>query len=88
MDGEFIADMLIPLSPKEAKDRIRDSGGKIGLKEEFAWKNRGHHFTCKHWDKDSKQCTAYERRPNMCRKYPYGTKCHKCGIVAGVPLGD
>lgn len=32
-------------------------------------------YTCKHYDADSGNCTAYDSRPQMCREYPYGRPC-------------
>ena len=35
------------------------------------------HFTCKHFDKEKRICTAYEKRPGFCKRY--GEFCaHKC----------
>jgi uncharacterized protein len=30
---------------------------------------------CKLFDRDTRRCSVYEARPNVCRKYPYGDKC-------------
>jgi uncharacterized protein len=30
---------------------------------------------CRFFDRKKRQCTVYEARPNVCRKYPYGNKC-------------
>ena len=30
---------------------------------------------CKLFDRDTRKCSAYEARPNVCRKYPYGNNC-------------
>jgi Fe-S-cluster containining protein len=68
LDGPFIADMLIPLSPKEARERAGRFGG--ALDRTFPWKLRGHYFTCRHWDEQSRLCTVYEQRPTMCIRYP------------------
>ena len=34
-----------------------------------------HHYTCKHFDSETNNCTDYENRPEMCRNYPYGDPC-------------
>jgi Fe-S-cluster containining protein len=38
-----------------------------------------HHYTCKHYDRDTKLCTIYENRPLMCRNYPNGHACRYPG---------
>ena len=74
LDGPFIADMVIPLSPKEARERARRFGG--ARDRTFPWKLRGHYFACRHWDEESRLCTVYEQRPRMCSGYPYeGAPC-------------
>jgi Fe-S-cluster containining protein len=30
---------------------------------------------CHLFDRDKRQCTVYEARPHVCRKYPYGNTC-------------
>ena len=30
---------------------------------------------CQFFDRDERRCTVYQARPNVCRKYPYGTQC-------------
>lgn len=86
-DGEQIADMIIPLTPKEARERYERFAGKPT--NAFPWKWRGHHFTCKNWDEETRLCRIYEDRPMMCRDYPYGQECqHGCGYCGGVPTDD
>ena len=70
-DGAFIADMVIPLSPKEARERSQRFGGNL----EGPWKLRGHYFACRHWDEQTRLCTVYDQRPRMCSGYPYGERC-------------
>jgi Fe-S-cluster containining protein len=36
-------------------------------------------FDCKYFDRDTRRCTAYDRRPEMCRTFPDGPVCHMCG---------
>lgn len=86
-DGEQIRDMLIPLTPKQAKERYERFAGRKVRRGVFAWKHRGHHFTCKNWDEESRLCKVYETRPQMCKGYPYGKLCeHGCGFEGGTPL--
>ena len=70
-DGEFIADMVIPLTPKEARERSQRFGGKLAT----PWKLRGHYFACRHWDEQTRLCTVYDQRPRMCSGYPYDEPC-------------
>ena len=35
-----------------------------------------HHYTCKHYDAATHNCTIYDIRPAMCREYPYGHGCN------------
>lgn len=30
---------------------------------------------CKLFDRETRKCSAYTARPNVCRKYPYGNTC-------------
>jgi Fe-S-cluster containining protein len=30
---------------------------------------------CRFFDQDARRCTVYAARPQVCRRYPYGTKC-------------
>lgn len=71
-DGHFISDMVIPLTPKEANERSARFGGKVRAR----WHYRGHHFTCRHWDEETRLCAAYDERPRMCADYPYGDECN------------
>jgi len=86
LDGDQLLDMLIPLTPKEARERNRQFGGDGD--NPFPWSDRGHHFTCRHWDEDTRLCTIYEERPMMCREFPYGKDCpFGCDCKAGEPPG-
>jgi Fe-S-cluster containining protein len=71
-DAAFIADMVIPLSPKEARERSQRFGGS--RTRSWPWKLRGHYFSCRHWDEESRLCTVYDERPRMCSGYPYQGK--------------
>lgn len=57
-----------------------------------------HRYTCKHYDKETNGCSIYEFRPQMCRDYPYGSRCRYEGctmrpngneryLSAGISLG-
>jgi Fe-S-cluster containining protein len=68
-DHEYIADMLVPLTPKEATERAARFAREPDLVQ-HRWSNRGHHFACRHWDEETRLCTAYEERPHFCRAHP------------------
>lgn len=36
-------------------------------------------FHCSFWDKDTRKCGIYDRRPQMCSKFPYTGACQWCG---------
>lgn len=86
-DGAQIRDMLIPLTPKQARERYERFSGTPT--RAYKWKHRGHFFTCKNWDEETRLCKIYEDRPAMCRDYPYGQECqHGCGACGGLPTTD
>ena len=37
--------------------------------------DRGHFHTCKHYDRETRSCGIYDRRPGMCRRFPNTTAC-------------
>ena len=77
---EQIATMVIPLTPKQANERLLEFDGAEPGERPFRWRDRGHHFTCRHWDEETRLCTIYPDRPNMCRDFPYGKGCqYGCG---------
>lgn len=73
-DMDTIMNMVIPISPSREK-----LNSHIG---ESASKN-GNWYTCKNFDKETRNCKIYNTRPRMCRDFPYGilseidkTKCY------------
>lgn len=48
--------------------RIVQEDGDLG-----AW------YTCIHYDNNTKMCMIYDKRPQMCRDYPYDSPCVHCG---------
>jgi Fe-S-cluster containining protein len=38
--------------------------------------SHGNYYSCKHFDRESRNCTIYEIRPGMCRDYPYRSTCN------------
>src|ERR1019366_288079 len=73
--GTYIADMILPLTLEAAKERWALYG--LGdWPEPFFGPYPGKMFSCRHWDTETRLCTAYEARPDMCRDYPYGGPCN------------
>jgi Fe-S-cluster containining protein len=36
-------------------------------------------FDCRYFNAETRRCTAYDRRPKMCRDFPVNGECHFCG---------
>lgn len=71
----MLGEMLIPLTYEEATERAARFGvGNIDKMKDAPL------YTCKNWDEETRLCTVYDERPDMCRYYPYGRECdHGCG---------
>lgn len=39
------------------------------------------HFTCRHWDAETKLCGIYETRPQICRDFPDEDGCDNPGCT-------
>lgn len=85
-DGDFIRDMVVPLAPDQVLPRLLAFGypvpaAKAGTTCEDLAPDEppATFFTCRHWDEGTRLCTAYETRPQMCRRFPYAKECHACG---------
>jgi Fe-S-cluster containining protein len=73
-ENEYILDMLIPLTRRQALARSR----RLGYPDPPKWASHKYGlFTCRHWDEETRLCGAYESRPAMCRDYPYGRPCER-----------
>lgn len=72
-EREYILDMLIPLTRRQALARSR----RLGYPDPPKHPKDYGHFTCRHWDETTRLCGAYESRPAMCRDYPYGRPCER-----------
>jgi Fe-S-cluster containining protein len=84
-DGEMIADMVIPLTLDQANERLE----RFGAGREYEPAAEGHVYTCRHFDDETRLCTIYERRPEMCRDYPYaqdGGCEYDCGYCSPPPV--
>ncbi len=81
IDGEYIANMLIPLTLDQARERAERFGITVPSYEFLGnrWKKDTPLYTCKHWNEETRLCSAYDSRPTMCAKYPYEGICEHCG---------
>lgn len=81
-DDEFIMDMLVPLTRRQAVARSR----RLGYPDPPRYGPAYSLFTCRHWDETTRLCTVYDRRPAMCSDYPYsGRTCERgCGYALPV----
>lgn len=64
-DAAKIVEMIIPLT--DVSTCMDGSPVKPG--------DENHYYTCKWFDKESRNCTNYENRPALCSGYPYGKPC-------------
>ena len=75
-DGDQIADMVIPLSLDEANERL----ARFGSDRQYGPESEGYVYTCRNFDDETRLCTIYDKRPEMCRDYPYANECEfQCG---------
>ncbi len=70
LDGPFIADMLVPLRAV-VPGALAPNGDVVQVEPDGG----GWVFACRHFDAAARSCTVYDRRPRMCRDYPYGSPC-------------
>ena len=75
-DGDFIADMLVPLDRDSAQAVRAHEGLSLIGGDDIAPR-----YTCRHWDLATRLCTVYDRRPTMCRRY--GTVEDPCSHGCG-----
>ena len=80
-EAAFIADMVIPLTRRQALARSR----KFGYPDPPKYPSNWSWFTCRHWDEETRLCGVYDKRPAMCQDYPYfNNKCERgCGYKLG-----
>lgn len=79
LDGPTIADMIVPLYPIEPGALAPNGETVVEAPQGGGWV-----FTCRHFT--GGQCGIYERRPAMCREFPYGKPCEhgeRCAWNAG-----
>jgi Fe-S-cluster containining protein len=76
-DAVFVADMVIALTPFEAKRRWAE----LGYGELTDLDLGRPLYACRHWDTVTRLCTVYDARPWLCRDYPYTMACHHTGCT-------
>lgn len=85
-EGRFIADMLGPLGYFN-RNPLFDLGTETYAVQEMRPGSRtgAWFYTCRHFDRATRSCTAYEQRPTMCRKFPNDGACNYPGCEFQVP---
>lgn len=86
--GHCCEDFILPYSPEELHTKMRGHkddpliqrmvlylGKYRAANQDFPGGAEGHHYTCRYFDKKSRDCTIYEQRPDMCRDHPYEKPC-------------
>lgn len=86
-DQLMIADMLVPLTDEEADERCERFGIDPNFPALCAANGQKQLYTCKNWDEETKLCTVYEARPDMCATYPYAKTCFHCKVEGGCTNG-
>lgn len=86
--GHCCEDFILPLSPSELHTRVEEhkdndliarmvlyKGKYRAVDRNFPGEPEAHHYTCRHFDKATRNCAIYEQRPDMCRDHPYNKPC-------------
>lgn len=80
IDGHVIADMVMLVGTTAALEPVRDL-----LFHPLDWSSvqpPGYLYTCKHFDRETRNCMIYERRPQMCRDHPHYNRQDVCDHLA------
>ena len=85
-DDAFIADMLVPLGYFN-RNPLHVVGNQDYAVQEMSTQSfmGAWFYTCRHYDKATRSCTVYERRPEMCRKFPNDGQCQFNGCEFSMP---
>lgn len=75
-DAQKVLDMIVPLG----KLTIEERESIVETNHEFQSPEPRECYTCKHFD--GTNCTNYENRPDLCRRYPNGGRCEYAGCTA------
>jgi Fe-S-cluster containining protein len=79
-DGEMLADMLIPLTVEQARERAEKFGSPLADIENDS-PSVGSLYMCRHWNEETRLCGVYDSRPLMCAEFPYSDPCPTCDYV-------
>jgi hypothetical protein len=63
------------LDPARAEERFTKSDAKGKIRMLRHRKDKVFDSACMFLDQEKRQCTVYEARPGVCRKYPDSTRC-------------
>jgi Fe-S-cluster containining protein len=58
---------------------------RAGDVDEYILRHQKDHVyksVCRFLDRETRRCTVYHARPNVCRKYPYGSVCGYYSFLA------
>ena len=72
---DIIGPMLIPLDDRKPVDWNPADNKKFGKREDGTPMTH-FHYTCKHFDKETRLCGIHETKPKMCSDYNYGNSCN------------
>lgn len=77
MDIHLVAPMVIPLGRYYDKPEVFVLPLEEAQQARFTHDDGApYHYTCKHFDPATDNCTIYEIRPQVCRDYPYERSCN------------
>lgn len=88
-DDDFVADMVIPLGFIRTPHKVNKYARRHEPESKFM-SAMGYYYTCRHYVDGN--CTVYEKRPDMCRRYPNDKPCVYLGceltpeLVPDVPV--
>jgi hypothetical protein len=65
------------ITPEVARKRFTYRFRAEGVDEQVLRHRKDHIYKsmCRFFDQEARRCTVYAVRPNVCRRYPSGTKC-------------
>lgn len=65
------------ISPRAARKRFTYAYKTKDIDEQILrhQKDGIYKSVCRLFDRETRRCTVYAARPNVCRKYPYGNTC-------------
>jgi Fe-S-cluster containining protein len=58
---------------------------RAGGVDEYVLRHHKDHIyksVCRFLDRETRRCTVYDARPNVCRRYPYGNACGYYSFLA------